>query len=247
MTTLDKATETLRTLATYSSPASLADLAGQIGMPKPTLYRVLKDLTARGMVQQDDDGAYALGYRTFDLARQSLRSFGVTDEVRGIIVDLAQSVDLSVHLSGFRGGQLVYLDSIEVESLFLTRSMIGTLRPLYASATGRCVLANLDEASARQILEDSERTQLTPRTVTNVDEIMAGFPAIRATGFAINDEEDELASVSVATHFEGPDGAPLGGISIVAPSYEYSAQDLVDRAPELVRAGKSISATFASV
>lgn len=247
MTTLDKATETLRSLATFAEAANLADIAAEVGIPKPTLYRVLKDLTARGMVQQDDTGAYALGSRTFDLARRSLRSFGVSDEVRGIMVELAQSVDLSVHLSGFRGGQLVYLDNVEVESLFLTRSMIGTLRPLYASATGRCVLANLDEVTARQILESSDRTQLTPRTVTDIEEIIGGLGQIRETGYAINDEEDELASVSVATHFAGPDGAPLGGISIVAPSYEYTAQDLVDRAPQLVAAGKRISATFAAV
>ena len=59
--TVDKAVRVLEALYRASCPLSLAELAGRVRMPKPTLHRLLASLLVHDLVEQDAEGRYGLG------------------------------------------------------------------------------------------------------------------------------------------------------------------------------------------
>ncbi|MFJ5842462.1 IclR family transcriptional regulator [Streptomyces shenzhenensis] len=242
MTTIDKAAEVLAALAGLSPRAQLATLVEETGIPKPTLYRILRVLQERGLVQQDEAGMYRIGHRVFSLAAQAFHRFKVDDEIRRVMVDLGRRVHLTVHVSGFRADQLIYLDKLEADTPFSMRSEIGRLQAIHSSAIGKSVLAELAPAHARRVLEAHTRQQFTPYTVVDIETILRGLPTIKERGFAVDDEEDELSTRAIGAAFRDAAGNPIGGISIVAPTFATSMAELEAFAPLVMEAAASIQA-----
>jgi IclR family acetate operon transcriptional repressor len=246
MTTIDKAADVLRALTDIAPAGQLPALEEATGIPKPTLYRILRILMERGMVQQDDTGLYRVGTRVFSLAASAFSQLGVGDHVRQVMVDLGRQVHLAVHVSGFRADQLLYLDKLEADTPFYMRSDIGRLQAIHSSAIGKSILAELDPEAARRVLAQHDLERFTPYTVVDVDEILRGLPAIKQRGYAIDEEEDELSTRAIGAAFRDLDGKPVGGISIVAPTFETSLDDLQSHAPALTAAAGAIQSLIAA-
>jgi DNA-binding IclR family transcriptional regulator len=241
MTTLDKAGTVLGALSDAPSGSSLASLETATQIPKPTLYRILRSLIDCGLAHQDGSGRYQPGIRLFELAANAYSRIRLEDRDRQALIDLATQTHLAVHLSAFRGNQLIYVDKIAADTPFQMRSEIGRIQAIHSSAIGKSVLAHLDPGHARTLLEHRPRQQFTPYTVTKVDDILKLLPPIRSSGYAIDDEEDELTTRAIAAPLLAADGTPRGGISIVAPTFEVSKADLEDLAPEIIRAARAVS------
>lgn len=82
--------------------------------------------------------------------------------------------------------------------------------------------------------------------MTGVEEILRGLTSVRDTGYAIDDEEDQLSTRAIAAPILRPDGTPFGGISIVGPTFEASIADLREFAGELVKAARRLEAALAA-
>jgi DNA-binding IclR family transcriptional regulator len=57
--------------------------------------------------------------------------------------------------------------------------------------------------------------RLTPRTITDPDELRRDLAEVRRNGYAITREEMTLGTVSVAAPIRGPDEEVVGAISLV--------------------------------
>lgn len=251
MTSIDKAAVVLAALGELTPRAPLGDLVVRTGIPKPTLYRILRILLERNLVQQDSTGMYRIGTRIFSLAAGAFQGLQVGDDVREVMVDLGQKVHLAVHVSAFRADQLIYLDKLEADTPFYMRSEIGRLQAIHSSAIGKSVLAELSPSHARKVLQAHELDVFTPYTVVDIDAILGGLPATKERGFAIDDEEDELSTRAIGAAFRDGSGSPVGGISIVAPTFETGMAELEAHAPYLLEAAariqELISVTPASI
>jgi IclR family transcriptional regulator, acetate operon repressor len=158
---------------------------------------------------------------------------GPGEAQRRVLVDLAQKVHLTVHLSVLRNQQLVYVDKLEADTPFKMRSSAGRIQPVHSSAIGKSVLALLDEGQARTILRTAPLERFTSRTVTDVNAVLRQLPTIRSRGWATDDEEDEEGTRAIGAAFVDDDGRPMGGISIVAPTFAASMAELAQHAGAL--------------
>ncbi|WP_136054674.1 IclR family transcriptional regulator [Microbacterium sp. K24] len=245
MSTVDKAGVVLRAVSELAPVTQMAPLEERTGIPKPTLYRILRTLLERDMIQQDASGAYRVGDKVFALAARAFPRLGLDEDVRRVLIDLSRQVHQAIHLSALRGDDLIYVDKIEADTPFYLQSAIGRHQAIHSSSIGKSVLANLPEARARHILEHSNLEALTPYTVTSVADIMASLPRIRERGFARDDEEDELSTRAVGTCLRDRSGAVVGGLSIVAPAFQVEMAELDAQAPQLLAAAATIEEVIA--
>lgn len=84
----------------------------------------------------------------------------------------------------------------------------------HRSAAGKAILAALDEALVRSIAHETGLPGFTPRTITDVDTLLADLALVRSRGYAIDDEEDVTGVLCVGAAFLGRDGEPAGAVSI---------------------------------
>jgi DNA-binding IclR family transcriptional regulator len=103
-----------------------------------------------------------------------------------------------------------------------TRFSLGAEAPLNAGASGKIVLAYLDE-SDRQKFFKSRLKRLTPDTITDVKRLQKDLQECRARGFALSTGERFPNTSSVAAPVCDHYGKVIGAISVLGPSERMTA------------------------
>ena len=140
----------LEAVAGMSRPATLAELAASVGVPKPTMHRWLASLETAGLLQRTLDG------RRFELAPRSSRlAFSILGNRPGgtirheILQRVVQEVGEACNLTVLEGTQVTYLDRVEAEWLLRISFQQGSKVPAYCSASGKLFLALMRPANER--------------------------------------------------------------------------------------------------
>ena len=184
-------------LAAHPTGVSLQTLAGETGLAKSTVHRLLASLVGLGYVVQDEEnGHYRLTLKMFEL------SSGIVDSMD--IMGVAKA-----HLE--RLSQRIY--KTEIGPMRMS-SRVGLRSPLYCTGVGKAILATLPGDELEDIWTHSNVQKLTDKTITDLEELRSQLVEVRANGYAIDDEENELGVRCVAVAIPGADGRAESAFSI---------------------------------
>jgi IclR family acetate operon transcriptional repressor len=223
---IHKALDMLELLA--ETPLTAAELSVRTDVAKPTVYRILHTLQSRGFLTKEVDSArFLLGPAFHTLGTATHRAADLITLARPLMLRLASEFGETVNLAIPSNGQVFYIDVLESGHRLRTHIPIGTRDHLHSTALGKAILAGLPESEARVILNTIDRVQRTPNTLVTVSALLRQSVAIRERGYAIDNEENELGSVCVASTFCNYDDRPIGAISVSGPRSRI-AGDLVD-------------------
>ena len=126
---------------------------------------------------------------------------------------LAQRTGEAVHLVIRDAQDIVYIYKTESGPMRMS-SRVGLRSPLYCTGVGKAILATLTEEEVEDVWRHSSPQKLTVRTVTDLPALCAQLNEVRACGYAIDDEENELGIRCVALAIPGPGGKADSAFSI---------------------------------
>ena len=140
---------------------------------------------------------------------------------------LSQRTAEAVHLVIRDGADVVYIYKTESSPMRMA-SRVGLRSPLYCTGVGKAILATLPDDEVAEIWRHSRPQKLTGRTVASLDALAAQLADVRRSGYAIDDEENELGVRCVALAIPGPGGRAESAFSIsgLAP---YMTADRIRR------------------
>lgn len=222
----DKLFLVLETLA-KTGPLSLSELCQEIGMNKTTAHRVLNSLLYLGYVQQDSiTSRYRLSFKIWDIANLLLTKIDLIEEIRPHLRELSAKTGETVHLVQMDGIYATYIDKVESENSIRLVSMVGKRIPLYCSGVGKAMLADMPDEKIKEIWDASNKEQLTKHTITNYNDFMKEIEQIRANGYAMDNEENELGVRCIAASLRNSN-QPQYAFSISAPIHrmDYSRME----------------------
>jgi DNA-binding IclR family transcriptional regulator len=211
--TLARGLDILELFARESPELTQTEISDRLGLPVPTVHRLVKLLTERGWLVRDQAsrrlrlglGAARLlpAVRLPDLAREPLRA-------------MAERTGETVNLAALDGGDVLYLVSETGTHLLTLRSHVGLRLPVHATALGKCLLAQLDDEAARAAAGDEPYEALTPKTLTTWDRLHANLVRVRRDGVAYSREEFEIGlnSIAVPLAWIDPDGPVAVNVSL---------------------------------
>ena len=75
---------------------------------------------------------------------------------------------------------------------------VGRRVHVHCTGVGKALLAQLPRATARDLVQRAGLPRRTPRTITDVDELMAELDRISAQGYAVDDGEQETGVRCIA-------------------------------------------------
>lgn len=211
---VDRALVLLEELAAFGHEgASLARLSEGTGISKPTAYRALATMRARGFVGQGADGSYRLGPKALMLADRFMSDDNLRAALHDVLGALSRRVEELVHLGTWDGNEVVYIDKIEPESRAIrVWSSVGQRVPAASTSLGRALLAA--ENRTREELEMFVEIAPADRQVS-LDRLVEAIEETRRTGFSSEIEENEpgVACMGFALMRAG---RPVAAISITA-------------------------------
>ena len=178
--------ELIEVLAAHPAGASLQRLAEDAHLAKSTTHRLLGSL---------------------------VNSMDVMSVAKVHLERLAQRTGEAVHLVIRDAQDIVYIYKTESGPMRMS-SRVGLRSPLYCTGVGKAILATLTEEEVEDVWRHSSPQKLTGRTVTDLPALYAQLNEVRACGYAIDDEENELGIRCVALAIPGPGGKADSAFSI---------------------------------
>lgn len=216
-------------------PIGVAELARLLGRPKSTAQRALVTLHEGGWVRPDgsDRTRWVLTGRVLGVARQVANQRGLRDLAQPLLERLRAETGESATLSVREGYEVVTVDFLEGTQSVRFVAPVGARVPLYVGATGKTVLAFLDEADQQAVL-GGELTALTPRTLTSADALATELARIRANGYAVSRAEVTDHICGVAAPVLAAHGTALASIAVTAPISRFADAEELAAATRLV-------------
>jgi|RhiMetStandDraft_4_1073278.scaffolds.fasta_scaffold07321_3 DNA-binding IclR family transcriptional regulator len=213
--TLARGLDILELFAGESPELTQTEISDRLGLPVPTVHRLVKLLTERGWLARDPAtrrlrlglGAARLlpAVRLPGLAREPLRM-------------LAERTGETANLATLDGTEVLYLLSETGSHLLTLRSHVGLRLPVHATALGKCLLAQLDDDAARAAAGAEPYEALTDRTVTRWGKLRANLERIRREGVAFSREEYEIGLCSVAVPLDWVQGDGPVAVNVSLPA-----------------------------
>ncbi len=218
MGTVSKALILLDLFSRSRPEIGLSDLARLAGMNKATVYRLLRELQAAGLVEQTEAKAYRLGPSVLRLAGVREATVPMREVARRVLRDLADTTGETAHLSQVQGERLVTFDYAYAPAHGTSvRMEDAEVLPFHATSTGLAVLAFADPALRARVLA-GPLPALTPETPTDPGDIRDRLARIRATGFAdlVGGFEADVHSLAVPL-FDAA-AACIGAVAVATPT-----------------------------
>ena len=238
---LAKGLTILDLVADAGEPLRFAELLRRSDLPKPTFARILRTLVAYGLVAQDETrGTYSLGRRFLEMSHRVWDSFDLRAAAAPELARLSRELGETVALCKLDGDEAVYLDERSGDGLNV-RVDSGRRVPLHCTAAGKALLAGLDPALVRGLLDRLDLRPMTPKTITERGQLHADLTLTRARGYAVSSEEHLEGVNSVACAVSGQDGSPVGALVALGPSNRLDQTRIHPAGRELMAAARRIT------
>jgi len=198
---------------------TLAELTLALDAPKSSLLALLRPLTGSGHLDHAN-GRYVLGREIFRLASDIVasRKFGAI--MQGAMEKLAEESGETVILAAIDRalGIATYVHVIESKKFVRYAVPAGVVRPVYCSAGGCVLLAYQTREWREAYLAKTRLTPLTPRTITDPDELRRKLVEIRREGCCVSVGEAVSEAAGVAAPIFDSDGSVSAALVIGAPA-----------------------------
>ncbi len=195
-----RAISILKVFINSSGSISLTEISRETGLNQVTAYRLATTLLNAGFLElSSESGKYRLGVMAMALGEAYYRSNDLRQRAHPKLVELRDTCGETVHLAILDGNQIVYIEKLPgLHAIGLMSSRVGGRAPAYCTAVGKMLLAYESEECVRSLYEETDLLAFTPHSITTIDQLLVELTKIRATGFALDQEEHEIGVGCVA-------------------------------------------------
>ncbi|HTF32702.1 MAG TPA: IclR family transcriptional regulator [Myxococcota bacterium] len=234
--TVEKALDVLFHLHEAAQPRGVTAIARCLGLPKSSVHRLLAALGRRGLVEQDAEGRYRLGFGLVALGLGMLEREPIVLAARPVLEVAAKALAETLFLTAAREGEITVLDKVEGPGFLRAAPRIGEKVPLHATAVGRLHLAFAPDLVA---LPEGPLHSFTPRTPTQRAAVLQAVALARRRGWAENREEWIPGLVVVAAPVL-VGGRLVATVALAAPTVRLAARESGRVAQQLLAAAGHI-------
>lgn len=242
---MGKAFSILETLTSTSQPLSMAELARETGMTKPTAHRIITVLAELGFVERDQGKrGYVEGSRLIQFALDTLKATVPRNMRHTVLHALSEETGETCNFGILVGAEVIYLDRVEAKWPLGLRFEPGSQVPAHCSAIGKLLLSFEHGDRRDELLRAMPLTKYTERTITSVQAMLDDLERIQQDEIGIDNQESIKGMVCVAVPVRAADGGVVGGLAMSAPEARVSMEDALKLVPQIRQAAARLGKTF---
>ena len=218
MTGLQRGLQVLEILGAADEPMSLSMIAQQLGLSRSSAFRVVYTLRQMDFLKEaDQKSTYTLGSRVLNLGFAYLHQQPITELARKHLTKLRDATEISAHLSVLDDNVVLYLDSHQARSGFVSNMTTGTRVEAYASAIGWCLLSSFSDAELKKFCKGLNMKPITKQTPVNFKQLQARVEDIKQKGYVVSRGVREPGGSSIAVPIIRNDGRVAACVNISGP------------------------------
>jgi IclR family transcriptional regulator, KDG regulon repressor len=223
---LHKTLDILEVLRREKTGVNLALVSRWVGMPQPTVYRILNTLKIRGYVDRKSDGTYRVSGKLFSRRHQKTREEVLLELSKPVMMSLSAKYQETVNLAILDGHEMVIIGTVEGTQSLRLISKVGNRRHIHSTALGKIFAANMDESEIRDLIKASGLPRMTAQSLSSQTAFFTELKKVRRSRFAIDNQENEPGVCCIASIIESSSGTPVAALSISGPAFRLTPQRL---------------------
>ena len=187
--TLARALDILELCGTREQGYTLSQLSRRLKAPKSSLFPLVHTLHKRGYLTCDQiTQCYRIGSMAFHLGNHYLDGETVMGEIQRIMQQVVDACGETCYFGSLKGGDVFYIKEVRPPNPFAMTAAVGRTLPAYATGIGKALLMDYTLPMLRALYCDG-LIALTENTVTDFYTLANQLAAMRAEGFAHEEEE----------------------------------------------------------
>lgn len=210
---LEKALVILDALKAAPAPAGVNEIAKRTSVKVPTAFRLLKTLKAYGWVFQDENDKYIVGSKISFVTDKNNFYMALKEVAYYVMRKLTAKEGQAMNLVVRDQERCYILQQTRTDRIIDFVPPVGSELPMYASASGKILLAGVREPILDEILELTDLRPLTKHTITNRSALRSQLQDIRENGWALDDNESVENAFCIAVPIKDPSGETIAGLS----------------------------------
>jgi IclR family acetate operon transcriptional repressor len=212
----------------------LSKLADTAGLPRPTVFRILRTLESMGYVTFDGAlESYRIAQRLTELGQPSTQA-KFTRLARPAMMRLLAAFEQTVNIAVLEQDRIVQKDLIEGLRSIRMQVTPGIVISPTRTALGKAILAYLAPERIPTLVRVLRKGVWRNESRANLKRLYAELGEIRKLGYAVDDEETEKGLRCVGAPVFEKSGEPCGAISVSGSSSTIN-QEVISRIGRQVR------------
>src|SRR6202158_3135171 len=209
----------LEHIAAAEDPPTLEELTRAIGLPKPTVFRILRLLVRGGLVQREvHEKRYLVGERASALALDVQMHSPRRRERRAILSRLVEAIGETCNFTMLDGTDVVYWERAETSANVRLHMKTGSRVPLHCTASGKLLLSELPLTQVRRLLGPGPLSRYTQRTIVSMSALERELFKIRANAVGTDNGEYLVDSVCVAVPVRAQRARMCAAVAVHGPA-----------------------------
>jgi IclR family transcriptional regulator, KDG regulon repressor len=232
--TLDNALHLLRYFTRERPQWGVRELAREMNISHPVVYRMLATFERHGFLRQDEQTKkYELGITFLEYGAILRDHLSITQIIYPVMKRLAETTGESVILTWLDGMEGICLEMAESTQRVKYAMSVGSRTLLYAGASNKVIMAYLPPHVQEAIIAKGLKPK-TDRTILDKDELLRDLARIRSEGWAYSVGEYTENVFGIAVPLFAYDKRVVASLTIAGPDYRMPA----DAVPAALRALK---------
>jgi len=246
MTTREKGSAVSRVMqiieavAKAERPMSPADLACQLGIPKPSIHRLLNQLESDGFVQTNMRGLVIPSAKMHSIAWGVLHSERFSAVRRSILQQLTEEIGETCGIAVPNGTEMRYYDRVQSDWPLQIHLQVGSPTPSWCTASGKLYLSSLPRDRRLRIINNLPLKQYTRNTIVDAETLEIELQHIKVSRVGTDNEEFVDGMVACAVPVTDSSGRLCACLFTHAPVVRKSFEELLRYTPVLRSAAEHL-------
>jgi DNA-binding IclR family transcriptional regulator len=234
---VDRAIAILQCFTADKPALSVIEIQKRVGLSRPTLYRLLQTLGASGLIKAEGDPQrFRLAHGVMELAHVWLAGLNKLDVARPVLEKIRENTGETAALFVLREQKRICVLELESHHALAIARGIGDTGDITLGASGKAILAFLDEGRRDAILDQVVRSRRT--------ELVKALEVVRSRGYAVSQGEVIGGAVAVAAPTFNHNGEVAGCLGVFGPKARVQDANIPRIGAQVIQAANVISEQF---
>ncbi|WP_369045354.1 IclR family transcriptional regulator [Sinomonas sp. P10A9] len=187
---VERVFELLELITDAGGDVTLSELSSSTELPLPTIHRLLRTLVTLGYVRQLPNRRYALGPRLIRLGEGANKQLGAV--ARPQLTMLVDRLGETSNMAVLDSDMVIYVAQVPSPHAMRMFTEVGRRAHTHDTGVGKAILAQLEDEQVRSIVARQGMPTPTPYSIGDIDSLLSDLDKIRARGYAIDEQEQEI-------------------------------------------------------